>query len=209
MKTKELWDAVGGLGNASKMPWFTYGLPASKCRVGSILRKMEGTVCSICFACKGRYNFDNVQNAQFRRWSIVTKHERIWTLYMIELLHRKSKGKVKHFRWFDSGDLHSRSQLKAIIGIAHALPNIKFWLPTKERAMLDSIKGMKLPDNLIIRVSAPMIGQVIPAGRYNTSSVDAEYGFKCPASRGEVTCDGAKCRACWDKTVENIDYAAH
>ena len=128
---------------------------------------------------------------------------------MRELIECKAKGKVKHFRWFDSGDLHSVRQLKLIIGIAKSIPNVKFWLATKERKMLDSIKGMKLPDNLVIRVSAPMIGQVIPAGKWHTSSVEAMEGYGCPASRGEVTCDDAKCRACWDKTVQNVDYAAH
>ena len=209
MKIKELWDAVGGLGEASKMPWYTYGLPASKCKVGSILRKMEGTVCSICFACKGRYNFSTVQDAQFRRWAAV-QHDLIdWAFNMRALLDRKAKGKVKHFRWFDSGDLQSEQQLQIIVWIAWSLPNIQFWLPTKERKMLDSIKHNHMPDNLIIRVGAPMIGQMIFDNRYNTSSVGAGKGYLCPASRGEVTCDGAKCRACWDKTVQNVDYAAH
>ena len=136
MKITELWKAVGGLGTASKMPWFTYGLPASKCKVGSSLRKLPGTVCSMCYAYKGLYRLTNVQKAQLRRWEIVTNHEWNWALDMMELLNRKAKGQVKYFRWFDSGDLQSVTHLKAIIGIACALPNIQFWLPTREISFL-------------------------------------------------------------------------
>jgi len=63
MTKKEANNIVGGLSETYKMPCKSYNIPAELCITGSKLRKINNSVCSDCYACKGRYNFGNVQNA--------------------------------------------------------------------------------------------------------------------------------------------------
>ena len=65
--TKPLATAItGGLGAPSKMPGSAWGIPASTCQVGGLLKLQDGTQCAICYAERGRYRFQNVQN---RLWA--------------------------------------------------------------------------------------------------------------------------------------------
>ena len=208
MKIKQLWSLVGGLSSPSKMPKHGWGISAAKCKRGSALRKIPGSVCSECFACKGRYLFENVQNAHDTRLNAYCEDPEAWRDNMIELLNKKdTKG---YFRWFDSGDVQSVQMLEHIGQIAAATPGIMHWLPTKEISIVNRLRrtGWKCPNNLVIRLSADMIGQV-RNHELPTSSVSAEHGHLCPASRGDVSCEQAGCYACWDRTVKNVDYALH
>ena len=64
---------VGGLSDTSKMPCKSYNLPAANCRVGSQLTKLSGSVCSDCYALKGRYVFPKTQKALRRRLATIRK----------------------------------------------------------------------------------------------------------------------------------------
>ena len=72
---KEAEAVAGKLSTPSKMPGYAYGIPAKHCPVGSALVKIKGSVCSSCYALKGRYVFPNVQNAQKIRFDSL-KHPR-------------------------------------------------------------------------------------------------------------------------------------
>ncbi len=63
MLKKEANRITGGLSKPSKMPGPAYNLPAIRCKTGSKLRKIKGSVCYGCYALKGRYCFPNVQKA--------------------------------------------------------------------------------------------------------------------------------------------------
>lgn len=128
---------------------------------------------------------------------------------MAELIARKSK--VKFFRFFDSGDLQSVKMLDDIVQIAKLLPGIKFWLPTREREIVKDFlaQGKKFPRNLTVRISAVMVGQAtgpLPKGTQG-STVSAGVGYSCPAPTQENNC--GDCRACWQKSVESVDYHLH
>ena len=45
---KEANAIVGGLSSPSKMPSYCYNLPASRCKTGSKLNKVKGSVCYGC-----------------------------------------------------------------------------------------------------------------------------------------------------------------
>ena len=62
------------------------------------------------------------------------------------------------------------------------------------------------PDNLIIRLSAPMVDQAAPESWPHTSTV-VTSGRTCPAPDQGNQCKD--CRACWDKDVKNIAYGEH
>ena len=55
-KTKDAANKiVGGLSAPGKMPEGSFGLSARDCKTGSALRQIPGSVCSQCYALKGRY----------------------------------------------------------------------------------------------------------------------------------------------------------
>lgn len=202
-------ETVGGLSKPSKMPWYSYSLPALACRVGSMLRDIPNSVCSKCYAMKGRYQFPNVAAAMERRLTRMNISPIMWAGTMRELLARKARGQVQYFRWHDSGDLQHPAHLAAIMWIARELPHVKFWLPTKEYHLISANrKELAEIDNLTVRVSAAKIGGTRTADDvFPTSSVGADTGFKCPAYDNGGKC--GDCRACWDKTVLNVDYPLH
>lgn len=210
MTIKALEQSIGGLSNPSKMPGWSYGIPAAACKIGSILRKLAGSVCHKCYAFKGMYVFPCVKNAQAKRLAILTEDMQLWEDNMIALLtfkYRKKTGDDRVFRWHDAGDIQSVEHFQAIVNIALAIPTLKFWIPTKEYHLIRSW-GSVLPSNLTVRISAPMVGKTLPSlpGTVG-STVGTGKGWQCPAPKQEGECKD--CRACWDKTVEWVDYPQH
>ena len=203
MSVKSATEIVGGLSKPSKMPGYAYGLPAKECKVGSALVTIPNSVCSNCYALKGMYRFGTVQTAQYKRLaSIQTPH---WVEAMSFLINRL---KTKYFRWHDSGDIQSPSHLEKIVEVAKACPDVKFWLPTREKVFIRShlIQHGAFPANLVVRVSGTMIDGVAPIGFANTSTVTTSTPT-CPAPGQNNECKS--CRACWDAGVNNVAYLAH
>mgnify|MGYP001201155174 CR=1 FL=1 len=205
--TAELLAIVGGLSKPSKMPGYAYGIPAQACKVGSLLRTVKGSTCSKCYALKGMYVFPVVRAAQSRRMESLS--DPVWILAMTELISRRTKS-VPFFRWHDSGDLQSLEHLSKIVEIAKNLPEVSFWLPTRETATVKEFLANIgiFPTNLCVRISAPMIGRTPEkiAGTVG-SSVEDTSGFSCPAPKQGNAC--GDCRACWNPKVENVSYHAH
>jgi len=211
---KELETLVGGLSKPSKMPGLAWGLPAWKCKLGAILARKKGSVCFSCYALRGCYVFPVVKKAQENRFRILMQDMFAWKRAMITLLERKyarKTGDDRVFRWHDSGDLQSVEHLSAIVEIANLLPSIKFWLPTRERKMVTEwlSSGKSFPANLVVRISAAMVGQEtgpLPEGTLG-STVGANTGHACPARHQGNAC--GDCRACWNPNVKSVDYPLH
>ena len=222
MTNKKLIELTGGLSKPSKMPCYSFNLPATTCKRGAVLAKQQGSVCSKCYAMNGNYRFPNVQNALWRRYDLLMADEHnmfvLWSHHMTELIRRNEDS--GYFRWHDSGDLQSVEHLSAIDQIAQALPDIQFWLPTREldivEKYLKEFKPLyydqnKFETNLCVRLSVDAIGndkephplfKVLP-----TSSVGSNYGWSCNARQHQNKC-GA-CRACWKQKIKNVDYSLH
>ena len=64
MKTSEAIKITHTLSCPSKMPGWSYGLPAKECKTGSKLRLVKGSTCYNCYALKGCYVFPVVKEAQ-------------------------------------------------------------------------------------------------------------------------------------------------
>jgi len=201
MNTQEAWKLVGGLSRPSKMPGWSYGLPAAECKTGQLLVDVIGSTCEGCYATKGCYVFPVVQAAQYRRLESIAKPE--WVDAMALLINSK---KPDVFRWHDSGDVQDEAHLYKIFEVCELSPEKRHWLPTREawtNKYLD-----QAPGNLTIRFSMPMVDQE-PAGSWlNTSTVVTLAGGRtCPApDQGNVCGD---CRACWDPSVKNVAYGKH
>jgi len=196
---------VAGLSDPGKMPCEGYSIPAATCKIGSKLRKVEGSVCHGCYAFKGRYPSGAVQNAMYRRLEAMKK--KYWAEAMITAIID-----MPFFRWHDSGDIQNEKHLEKIMDIAIGTPNTMHWLPTREYQMVENVlKKRKKPSNLVIRLSAHMIDSPGPVQLANRIGVQvSEVGsekYTCPASEQENQCKD--CRKCWDEKVFNVVYHKH
>jgi hypothetical protein len=147
-----------------------------------------------------------VQDALHRRLDSITQSD--WVDWMVTLIGRKEKS--GYFRWHDSGDLQSMDHLQDIIEIANRLPDIRFWIPTREvglmRQFIREYGPQAIPENLTIRVSATMVGgDAVSIEGCHESRVDTQG--TCPAPKQGNVC--GDCRACWDKSVQTVTYSLH
>jgi hypothetical protein len=197
----QLKQITGGLSKPSKMPGYSYNLPAIKCITGSKLVKIPGSVCSGCYALKGRYRFPNVRDAMQRR--LESLDHPLWTQAMATSILETKTG---FFRWHDSGDLQSLDHLKKIFEVCNLTPGIQHWLPTRETSIISCIQADEVPKNLIIRLSAHKVdGKASTFWPWTSTVVTSEK--TCPAAEQENKCKD--CRACWDRTIPNIAYGKH
>ena len=217
-------------GQTSKMPGKSYGLDAFACQRGSELAKNDRSPCARCYA---RRNF-------YATWGPVIKnrqgHQRAveqigqsgnrWTEAMIYLM-RHYLGNERWFRWHDSGDFHSLEHVAAVCEVARATPWLSHWVPTHEPRMVGAYldNGGRIPDNLVIRLSADFIGQPFQApyayrhelAGLPTSTTHEGEGAKpvqvserrgdsveCMSYKRDHTC--GNCRACWSPKVKNVSY---
>ena len=198
---------AGSLGKPSKMPGLSYGISAKLCKVGSKLALVKGSTCEGCYALKANYQYPSVQAAHAKRAAGLDHPQ--WAEAMVYLIEKAGE---KYFRWHDAGDLQSFQHLLNIVSIAEKLPSVSFWLPTREKGLVNQyLRAFKaFPDNLVVRVSAAMIDSEAPAGFQNTSTVHdqaAAQGYSCPAQQQGNKC--MDCRACWDSSVSNVSYHKH
>ena len=204
---KEAKSIMISLGKAGKMPCPTYNTPATMCKTGARLRLVEGSTCYRCYAMKGNYLFPDVQEGLMRRFNAFN-HPR-WVEAMSFMINKYC---TTHFRWFDSGDLADISMLEKIVMVCQNTSKIRHWLPTREvKVVKDYLKiYKKFPNNLVVRVSAPMIdGEPLKSFRW-TSTVHHKskaIGHDCPSRFQDNKC--MDCRACWDKRVTNVSYHKH
>lgn len=206
---KAAQDIAGSLGKPSKMPGYAYGISAELCKTGQQLAKIKGSVCSDCYACKANYKYPSVVKGHAKRLQHIGTDA--WVQAMILMIDRT---KDTYFRWHDSGDLQSMQHLLAICAIAKNLPNVNFWLPTKEKGILSAFKrgGYDIPNNLTIRLSAAMVDsdKVNKELTGNVSLVQDNaqlQGYHCKAPEQNGKC--VDCRACWDKSVDTVVYFKH
>jgi hypothetical protein len=194
------------LSEPSAMPCYAYSLPASACKAGAELAKVEGSICNDCYALKGRYAMPNTQAALHAR--LESLEHPLWVDAMVALI-----GDEVFFRWHDSGDIQSVAHFGRICDVCRRTPHCKHWLPTRERGMVSEyLKTYLIPDNLIVRISATMFDSpAVPIQGVSTTSGAHKHqppiGFECQKPQHQGTC--GPCRACWDKAVPHVSYKAH
>jgi len=195
------------LGDASKMPGKTYGLPAKECNVGARLRNVKDSVCFECYALKGRYIMDNVQAAEYKRLDSIVHPQ--WSQAMATLINLSCK-RVPYFRWHDSGDIQNLEHLCKIVEVVNLTPSIKHWLPTREYKIVQLYRDLygEFPENLVVRLSAHMVDTSPPSGYgLPTSTVVTDSSETCPSRKQDNECKD--CRACWDADTINVSYSKH
>ena len=200
MKTEKALFIIGGsLSKPSKMPGWSIGLPAKECKTGGKLQKVKGSVCYDCYALKGCYVFKVVQQAQYRRLEAIKDPQ--WVEAMAHLINSK---RPRVFRWHDSGDVQDLNHLQKIYEVCRLTPSKRHWMPTREAWIKQHLQDK--PDNLVIRLSSPMVDQGPVTSWPNTSTV-VTSGASCPAPKQNNEC--GTCRNCWNPEIKNISYGIH
>lgn len=198
----------------SKMPGTTYAIDAFACITGSKLAKITGTPCSKCYARhlqRIRPSVDKGWKANLAKFNNAVENGKIdaWVAAIaFQIIRYNTDG---YNRWFDSGDLQSELMLWAICQVCSLTPDIKHWLPTQERAIVDKyFAGNAQPSNLVVRVSASKIDGPLPTARHTSNVFTTQanvHGTECKARTRGNNC--GPCRACWDDKVDNISYPLH
>ncbi len=199
-------EITGGLFWPGKMDCPAWGISATRCRVGSVLARKEGTVCHDCYAMKGTFQFGANRRKLERAYEGLMDARNLWTPSMVFLIRWYA---AERFRWFHSGDLQGINHLRNIIRICLETPDVLHWLPTRESKVVLACKDA-IPPNLAIRASATGIGGEPPRWWPLTSTVvmDGAEGV-CPSSLEGGNCSDHGCTACWDREVENVAYRLH
>lgn len=192
------------------MPCRSFSLPLRVCKVGGKLAKQPGTICAECYAAEGNYRFGNVQRALEARLSAFESAD--FVPVMTAKIRKEERSGF--FRWFDSGDVPDWKGLLKIVQIAIALPDIRFWLPTKEYALITRYVETvgPFPSNLTVRLSGYIIDGPAPValasrlGVVTSTVTSAPDAATCPAPKQGNKC--LDCRACW-LSASNVAYLLH
>ena len=216
MDFDKAYELIGGLSKPSKMPWYSWSTPASKCQTGGKLQQKAGSVCEGCYAMKGFYHMPNVKNAMDRRFAAITHPDFVEAFVtVLDAFHKSSKTGENRFRWHDSGDIQSVDHMNRINEIALRLPHIRFWLPTKEASIVGhwlKRHPAGFAPNLVVRLSHPMIGQTFTKAPsdlpFSTVGFTGKGVKQCPAmaKQGNKCLD---CDTCWKRTVKAVNYPLH
>lgn len=214
-------EAYGKVGQGNtKMPGSVYSLAAGAgCPTGSKLMQIKDSVCSKCYAVRLMAFRPNAKRAweknQLVTVASIDRHPHLWISAISWQIKRAAEKGEPYHRWFDSGDLQSVEMLDAIVAVCRKTPDVKHWLPTREVGIVQrwSKAGGRVPKNLTIRVSSPMVDQKaicgLPSG-VKTSTVHRSIkpsGAICEASKRSNQC--GDCRACWSRKVGNVSYPLH
>lgn len=202
-------EIVRGLGRASKMPCRAFSISAWRCKRGSKLRHIPGSICNKCYAIRGHFARPSVQNVLHARQDAMSHP--LWAPAMaVVLKHEERSG---FFRWYASGDMQSLEDAVKICRVVRATPHLQHWLPTHEVGILGEFKrrGYKWPKNLTVRLSADMLEDKPSASVMKRLGVRggavSKQTFDCPAYSQGGTC--GSCRRCWDKRVSVVTYKYH
>ena len=224
------YDGYGGLSSPSKMWGGAEDMPTAACNVGGKMRHQEGSACDGCYADFSRQNQEHPQRIQWRNLLGLANP----MLYAAALSYQIENHQAgEHIRMFSSGDIQSPEHLAMLMDVAKQHPEKKFWLPTREvghiGTWLDSNGGIDqahIPENMSLRISVPR-GNALAQGlvkdymashpqigvsTMNASHLAPESVWVCPSAgnKGEEgTCEHWGCNACWDPSIEHIDYSGH
>lgn len=217
------------LSSPSKMPCYSWSIPAGETCPGaklSIVMHGDNAVCTECYAEKGFYRMPSTQNAQLTRraWlgrSLAHDGGEEFVTVMSGLIRRSVRACGKPlFRGHDAGDFYSVPYINAWVRIVSALPDVRFWFPTRSYIvpnLVDALKRFAALPNVSLRPSgldfdseAPML-EGFAAGTTVARSLPIAQTLKgnvCPATTDIPQCEAHGCTNCWDKVVPTI-YIEH
>lgn len=219
------------LTEARKMPCASWSLPAREACPYMVTG--AGTICGDpgkhtgCYADKGSYTqYPGVKRAQRARFAWVReclKTDEGTDAFVRTMVDVIRLTRNPYFRVHDSGDLFSPAYVWAWVRIVQALPEVRFWFPTRSwrplvmSRMSPAVKmswqlalmALAAEPNVTVRPSALFFNAPAPRipGLQAGSTAADDGSFTCPASLQNNEC--RDCRACWDQPDVAISYRAH
>ncbi len=222
-----------------KMPGASFSLPAgASCPASKVAQRDaesdgtgDRTVCGSCYAMGGFYRMPNVARTLADRFAFVraSLREDGGSAFIAALAvaiaceaarDRASSGESTYlFRVHDSGDLFSDAYAMAWGKISDVLPNVRFWIPTREYyrpTMRAVLQLLAIRPNVALRPSAIFAVGRAPdltaegfapgTGVAATLADVAPDAYVCPATvPGNVpTCEANGCRMCWSKAGQAV-----
>ena len=204
------------LTQTSKMPGPSWSIPAHRA-----CPRANGTICGDCYASKGCYGFSTTQNAQEARFTWTRDAMRTpegrgaWTRTMVDSIRGED-----YFRVHDSGDMFNVMYAECWYQICLALPETKFWIPTRAwqqpsgplpvfDPLLNVLRKLATLPNVAVRPSALDFGDAPPvvAGLHAGTTSEYVQCHQCPAPLQNDEC--GDCRHCWNHKTEPTSYARH
>jgi hypothetical protein len=196
--------------------------------------KGQTYICDICYAGKNnylRYRSTVVSQVSRYYWTVNALKtgqfadlltEGIEMLFnpKVEQVLRMKLVSNKYFRIHDAADFWTEQYFVEWLRICHRFRNrVMFWAPTRMWVFPKWREVFKrnIPSNLALRPSALFVGApppVIPGMAAGTTSVDGDIPatLNCPAyesEEGDKSCVQARCRTCWTRPNEAVNYKTH
>ena len=180
-------EVTYGLSWPSKMACPAWGISATRCRIGSVLAKQENTVCRSCYVMNGTFRSGNVEKIMQRAYDGMFDPRWTPAMYALVRLHAKDR-----FRWFHSGDVHSKCHFPRIMRICTELRDVLFWMPTREAAVVKACQDA-IPDNARAALREPdrRAGTEVVEARVHRVSDPNEA--TCPSSLKSGNCGTHTC----------------
>ena len=199
---------INKISKTSKLGTLSWSLQAIETCPGSVGDDGQlVAACSGCYATTGCYNFPGTKAVRAdnkKAWQ-----EADWIQVMVKALQKQT-----HFRWFDSGDVYSLALAEKMLAVMAATPHVKHWLPTrmyKFTKFHNVLNAMQALPNVMVRYSSDAVDGTFGAGHGSTI-----IPASAPVPAGVTLChapeQGGKCldcRACWSKSVSNVNYKKH
>jgi hypothetical protein len=202
------------LSATTKMPSPSWSLPAG--RACPAAKYGPGTICGSCYAKKNMYRQSSVQKAQQRRfdWSVSCMRTERGQEIFVETMVNAIRG-LEYFRVHDAGDLFNPAYVRCWARIARALPDTRFWIPTRIWQFADrplwapAIDELLSCSNVTLRPSALRFEDPAPMldGWAAGTTASAGDAYSCPAPKQNNEC--GDCRVCWDAPLQAVSYHKH
>jgi hypothetical protein len=206
------------LTQTTKMPGPSWSLPAHKA-----CPRANGTICDSCYASKGCYRYSSTQNAQDARfkWTVESMRTAAGRVQWIAaIVAGISQSGCSYFRVHDSGDMFSVAYAQCWQAVCRAMPQVRFWIPTRcwqqpksplpvMDPLLNTLRELATLHNVTVRPSALDFGDAAPviAGLHAGSTADGRCARQCPAPEQGGNC--GDCRLCWDAKDTPVSYRKH
>jgi len=208
------------LSQTTSMPGHSFSLPARASCPGAFLA--PGSICAVCYADeRHRYRWTSVQRTQAGRfaWTVGALATGTFVPVLVGAITARAD---RYFRIHDSGDFFHPVYAFAWRDIARALPEVRFWAPTRSWALaghrrpdtdplLTALRVLAALPNVVLRPSALLLEDPPPAvpGLAAGSTVTVDRArVTCPKSRTVPAHCGA-CRICWDAPELPVTHLRH
>lgn len=160
-----------------------------------------------CYALKAYRMYKQTRAAWDHNLQLAMQEPNIYFGSLMSELEKRSKRKNKLFRWHVAGDILSPLYFENMVRIAHAFPEWRFLVFTKQYSIVNNHEQPNIPANLAIMFSQwPGLPMENPHN-FPVAWYDQDNGSRCKAIDGtEKSCES--CQLCWF-TADDVNFPSH